>query len=88
MAISIEDRSATITIVDHNFDAKDVVATVTAQDAQGEVFDLQDICPTTGGQLMVILIKLQLPFGNHYTLISYKDLAGNDAADYATVALP
>lgn len=32
-----EDRSATITIVEHNFDAKDVVATVVGKNANGEV---------------------------------------------------
>ena len=32
-----EDRTATITIVEHNFDAKDVVATVVGKDASGAV---------------------------------------------------
>ena len=32
-----EDRTATITIVEHNFDAKDVVATVVGKDASGTV---------------------------------------------------
>lgn len=32
-----EDRTATITIVEHNFDAKDVIATVVGKDANGTV---------------------------------------------------
>jgi len=85
-----KDRSATITIVDHNFDAKDVVATVTAQDAQGEVFDFAGYLSnnsnwTTDGDTHKATITFSTEA--HYTFdIAYKDLAGNDAADYAAVA--
>lgn len=85
-----KDRSATITIVDHNFDAKDVVAKVTAQDAQDEVFDYAGYLSnnsnwSTDGDTHKATITFSTEA--HYTFdIAYKDLAGNEAADYAAVA--
>lgn len=76
-----EDRTATITIVEHNFDAKDVVAKVTAVDAQGKVFDYASYLKNnsnwkSNGDVHTAVIKFNTEA--HYTFdISYTDLAGN-----------
>lgn len=84
------DRSATITIVEHNFDAKDVDTTVTAANAQATVFDYSDYLSknenwTTDGDTHTATITFSTEA--HYTFdIDYKDLAGNAADDYEAVS--
>lgn len=84
------DRSATITIVEHNFDAKDVVTTVNAANAQATVFDYSDYLSknenwTTDGDTHTATITFSTEA--HYTFdIDYKDLAGNPVADYEAVS--
>lgn len=84
------DRSATITIVEHNFDAKDVVTTVTAASAQADVFDYSEYLSknenwTSNGDTHTATITFSTEA--HYTFdIAYKDLAGNAAANYEAVS--
>lgn len=84
------DRSARITIVEHNFDAKDVVATVTAASAQAAVFDYSDYLSknenwTSNGDAHTAIITFSTEA--HYTFdIAYNDLAGNATADYDAVS--
>ena len=82
------DRYATITIKEHNFDAKDVEVTVTADNAQGEVFDYVGYLTDTTNWTPVApdTYETTIPFSveAEYTFdIKYTDLAGNvyDAFD-------
>ena len=76
-----KDRTATIKIVEHNFDAKDVVATVTARDPQGTVFDYAAYLKDNANwQSNGDEHTATVPFATeaHYTFdIKYTDLAGN-----------
>lgn len=86
-----ENREATIKIVEHNFNAKDVVATVTARDPQGTVFDYAAyLGDNANWQSNGDVHTATVPFETeaHYTFdIQYTDLAGNvfdsfDAVDF------
>ncbi len=83
------DREATITVDEHNFDAKDIVVNVIAESAQAQVFDYVGYMTNNenwddNGDIHTIVI----PFSTeaHYTFdIDYKDLAGNAAEDFEPV---
>ena len=85
-----KDRTATITIVDHNFRADDVTVTVTAKDIQGNVVEVTDFAEylskrdswTSNGDTHVA--KITYSTDAIYTFdISYADIIGNEAADFA-----
>ena len=84
------DRTATITIVEHNFRADDVKVTVTARDVQGNPITVTDYAAylsdrsswTTTGDTHVA--KITYSTDAIYTFdIEYTDLIGNSAADFA-----
>ena len=84
------DREATITVVDHNFRADDVVASITAKDVQGSDVAVADYAEyltkrtswTTVGDVHTARIKYTEDAV--YTFdISYSDLIGNAALDFA-----
>lgn len=86
-----KDRTATIKIVEHNFDAKDVVAMVTARDPRGTVFDYAAYLKDNANwQSDGDVHTATVPFATeaHYSFdIKYTDLAGNvfdsfDAVDF------
>lgn len=84
------DRTATITIVDHNFRADDVLAAVTAVDVQGKPVSVTDYAAyladrnswTTTGDTRVATITFSADAV--YTFdIGYTDIIGNAAEDFA-----
>ena len=81
-----ENRTATITIVEHNFDAKDVVAIVNADSAQDDVFDYAAYLKDnnnweSNGDTHTATISFSTEA--HYTFdIKYTDLAGNVFDDF------
>lgn len=86
-----ENRTATITVNEHNFDAKDIAATVTALDPQGTVFDYSAYLTDnknwiTSGDTHTATVTFDTEA--HYSFdIKYTDLAGNvfdsfDAVDF------
>lgn len=86
-----ENRTATIKIVEHNFNAKDVVATVKARNSQGTVFDYASYLKNnanwqSNGDVHTATVTFKTEA--HYTFdIKYTDLAGNvfdsfDAVDF------
>ena len=83
------DRTATITIVEHNFRADDVKVTVTARDVQGNPITVTDYAAylsdrsswTTTGDTHVA--KITYSTDAIYTFdIEYTDLIGNSAEDF------
>lgn len=77
-----ENRTATITVVEHNFDAKDFVANVKTHDAQGNVFNYasylmdNDNWKPYGDDVYKATVLFNTEA--HYTFdVKYKDLAGN-----------
>ena len=85
-----EDRTATITIVDHNFRADDVKATVTAVDIQGNLVTVMDYAEYLSDRANWIstgdthIAEITYSTDAVYTFdIEYSDLIGNAAADYA-----
>lgn len=81
-----ENRTATITIVEHNFDAKDVVAIVNADSAQDDVFDYAAYLKDNNNwESDGDTHKATISFSTeaHYTFdIKYTDLAGNVFDDF------
>lgn len=84
------DREATITIVEHNFDAKDVVVTVTADNAQGEVFDYVGYLTNNENWVLTdadtYVAKIPFITEAKYTFdVMYTDLAGNVVDNFEQV---
>ncbi len=84
------DRTATITVTEHNFKAEDFVAAVTAKNILNEKVSVMDYAQyaadpdnwTHAGN--VHTLKLPFTVDAIYTFdVAYTDLAGNGAADFA-----
>ena len=75
------DREAVITVTEHNFDAKDFVASVATTDAQGEVFDYASYLANnenwqSDGDVHTATVRFATEA--HYVFdVKYTDLAGN-----------
>ena len=91
-----EDRTATVTIVEHNFRADDVVLTVTATDFEGKKIAIPDYAAyakvrenwTSNGNTHVLKIEgMDFNIDANYTFdIAYVDLAQNVYDAYETYA--
>ena len=76
------DRTATIKIEEHNFNAENVTVTITAS-LNGESIDVPVVSEWNSNDDTHIA-SVKYPGDGDYTFdIEYVDLAGNDAADYA-----
>ena len=87
-----EDRTATITVVEHNFRADDILATVTAHDINGNVINVEDYAAYLSDRASwtevekdTYVAEITYSTDAIYTFdIGYTDLIGNEAADYET----
>ncbi len=85
------DRTATITVVEHNFRADDIIATVTAHDINGNVINVEDYATylkdrASWTEIAKDTYVAEITYSTDaiYTFdIEYTDLIGNQADDYA-----
>ncbi len=84
------DRTATITVVEHNFRADDIIATVTAHDINGNVINVEDYATylkdrASWTEIAKDTYVAEITYSTDaiYTFdIEYTDLIGNQADDY------